>query len=223
MNKQSFILFMLFLINCQCVWAQEKEREKKHHPWKHILGTEIRIDKESLIEGTYKFINKGARSFGIKYGRYNYEKRILPLDIQSSISTKGTHSYNIEGNYLKAGWLFYSKVAPYGFMSHGVYLVTSRSNLAYSRNISNGWSSVSIAPQETYYAFGLEYEFVIGVILVDNFLLTIAGETGYKPMNVNPFEDVLKGVDAFSKYTPGQGYGTLPVYINLSLGIGFIF
>lgn len=175
------------------------------------------------MEASYKFVNKGVGSFAIKFGTFSLDERILPVTVVSTIPTKVDHSYHISGGYLKTGWLFYTDLDYDFFLSHGLYLVTSRANHTYSRTVSNQWDSYSISRNAIYYGVGGEYEFTAGLRVLQNFLMSASLQTGYKPMNVYLFEDLVKGMPAYTSYTPGQGYSPWPFYVSLSAGMSFVF
>lgn len=193
------------------------------HPY-YLVGLEKRLDDNVKYELTIKVLNTRLRSFGIKAASYEYDENVPRLIVNTNIpSVAVTHSYYIRGFAVKAGWIFHSDIDRFWIFNQGIYLVGTKNGHEYSRFYKDQLSTSVITYTEIDYTYGCEYECYGALRLFRYFLLSASAQIGYKQGAVEMFKDLTQGMNAYRGYSPAQGYGKYPVYINGSLGFSFMF
>lgn len=220
------VLLVFFLINASeyTVSAQTVIRGANTKFPYYLIGIEERIDDNVDYELICKVLNTRLYSFGIKISQYEYDENIPPLKVQTNFSSVNvSHGYYIRGFAAKAGWIFHSHIDRFWIFNQGIYLVGARSRHEYSRRYKDISGVSVITYSETDYTFGSEYECYSALRLFRHFILSASAQAGYKQGAKEMFKELSQGMNAYRAYSPAQGYGKYPVYINCSLGISLMF
>lgn len=226
MIKQ-FIYYTLLCFMPALVDAQTQTQTKsKDKDGKFVLGIERRADEFCQNEFHVKYLKRFC-SFSLKYAMFDYNDRHgyvgLSYKYAFLANTRhvGEYNYHVKGFALKPGWIFWHYLHKYLILSSTGSVVITSSNHQFDMSYLNQYSSNKVHD----YAVGLEYEFLFGFRIVDNFLLSGAVQFGGKPKQTFLFNDVVPGFPpVYEEYGPAQGYSEdSRLYVNATLGLSFIF
>jgi hypothetical protein len=196
---------------------------------KIILGVERRTDKFCRDEFHIKYLNK-YRSFSLKFATYDYIDGYGYVGIkynggQAYLNnfgySVGEYNYRVKGFAVKPGWIAWHYLHKYLMLSATGSLVITSNKHQFELKYPNYNQLKEVHD----IAVGLEYEFLFGFRIIDNFLLSGAVQFGGKPGKTYLFNDVIQNFpQAYDEYAPAQGSReNSRLYVNATLGLSFIF
>jgi hypothetical protein len=216
------LFFLLLFIQTLSVYAQDR----LDHTFIYA-GVALKADKNNLWETELKYIKtQKLLSGGFKFTNFNYRAFDGGVDVISALSGIKSHvgfEYDISGYSLKPGWIPLKKLSPKGLISLGVYGVFTNTR----HDFSFVFSDVVGETKETYsqkmWNYGLELDWHMGIRFLKRGNVGASILIGYKQTHIDVFGDVVKGMHAYNSYTPAQGYGSGPLYVNFMITSGFNF
>jgi hypothetical protein len=239
------ILLLLMFYRLVAI-AQDSTQYQKD--WNMMIGVEARTDKKCPVAYHVKFLHQPKSvsiaidplgiqkmsvkknidfnwGFALKVIPFNYEETSGKIDLVYKGGvvpgyTVGRFAYRIQGICFKPGYVFAHTLRRNSYISHTLSAVLTQSKhdamIEYGNNLS--------ATVKKDFSLQAEYEFLVGVRLLNHFLLSAAVQLGTKQRDKAIITDVLPWYVSYHRYTPAQGYNSKGVlYLNASFGLSYVF
>jgi hypothetical protein len=220
MKKHLFISFILF-------YTLNLSAQERIDSIYLYAGLNIKADKNNLWEADLRFINKKLlHSAGIRYTTFNYITMDGVAEVMSDLSGVKHHvgyQYDIHGFSIKPGWIPLVRLTPKSIMSLGVYAVFTHA----THDFSFIFSDVAGETRETYseniWNYGAEFEWHLGIRILKRGNIGASMLLGYRETESDVLNNTVMRLNGYARYTPAQGYGSSPIYVNFMITSGFSF
>lgn len=204
----------MMLITGTSIVAQQTEHTKSSFSF----GVNASIYKQNPLGVEAKWMREKVPSFMLRLNYFNIDNKAF--EAESTDPQILTHKLTIQGITLKPGIILlqhrdqntYLYLGAMGVVTAGIH----RLNFTY--NDAFGPSTKTF--NQNHLNYGAELEFGSDIFLSSKLYLGLQVKTGIKQTDANLFNNVVSGHNSYYGYTPTQGYGNEPYYINFGLSLG---
>jgi hypothetical protein len=215
----------LFLIVCVIIACPGIQAQEQPDSVVTYAGLALRADMHVPLEADLKYLRRNAFSAGLRITGFHYtawsgEVKTLTYITQAKHAVNFT--YEVSGITLKPGWVPLKLMHRKAIVSLGLYGVITRSVHEFTLSFSDIAGVTKETYERTVWSYGLEADWHAAIRVSGDCIIGFSLIGGLKEKNVNVFGDVVNGMYSYTNYTPAQGYGGHPVYINALLTLGFV-
>lgn len=212
--KLKIILFALSLIACTTIVTAQQDDTKS----KVFFGINAAIYKQNPLGLEAKWVREKVPSFMLRLNYFSIDNKHLEMtSYQTQILT---HHFTMQGLTFKPGIILLQHRDKSSYLYVGAMGVVTASihHLNFTYNDAFGPSTQKI--NQSHLNYGAELEFGSDIFLSSKLYLGLQVKSGIKQTNANLFNNVVSGHNSYYGYTPSQGYGNEPYYINFGLSLG---
>lgn len=212
--KSKLILLTLTLIACVAsVTAQQEDTKSKFS-----FGINAAIYKQNPLGLEAKWMREKMPSFMLRLNYFNIDNKAF--DAESTDPQILTHRFTMQGVTFKPGIIILQHRDKNSYLYLGATGVVTASihSLNFTYNDAFGPSTKTF--NQNHLNYGAELEFGSDIFLSSKLYLGLQVKTGIKQTNANLFNSVVSGHNSYYSYTPSQGYGKEPLYVNFGLSLG---
>ncbi len=212
--KVKLLLFAVTLITYFTSATAQQEYTKSSFSF----GINAAIYRQNPLGLEAKWMREKMPSFMLRLNYFNIDNRAF--ESESTDPQILTHRLTIQGITLKPGIILLQHRDKNTYLYLGMLGVVTagKHSLKFTYNDAFGTS------QKTYNQnlvnYGAELEFGGDIFLSSKLYLGLQIKTGVKQTEANLFNTVVGNHNNYYNYTPTQGYGKNPLYVNFGLSLG---
>lgn len=212
--KTKFLFLTVLFIHGISIMAQETEHTKNSFSF----GVNASIYKQNPLGFEAKWIRKKAPSFILRLNYFKIDnKRNNTETNQSQILT---HNFNMQGVTFKPGIILLQYRDKNSYLYLGAMGVVTASTHSLNFIYNDALGPSTIAFNKNHLNFGAELEFGSDIFLTSKLFLGLQVKTGIKQTDANLFNIIVRNHSSYYGYTPTQGYGKEPLYVNFGISLG---
>ena len=167
-----------------------------------------------------KWIRDKKPSFMLRLNYFNIDNKAY--EVESITPQILTHKLTMQGLTFKPGIILLQNRDRNTYLYIGILGVVTASKHSLSFKYNDAFGASEQVYMQNHINYGAELDFGGDIFLESKFYLGLQIKMGIKQTDANLFNNVVNGHNSYYGYTPTQGYGEGPMYINLGLSIGIL-
>lgn len=213
MKTKLTLILMLFMTGTS-ILAQDTTDTRS----KLSLGINAAIYKQDVLGLEAKWMREKMPSFMLRLNYFNIDNKAFETELTDPQIL--THRFTMQGLTLKPGIIILQHRDRNTYLYLGMLGVVTASQHQLKFDYNDAFGLTSQSHKKNYINYGAELEFGGDIFLSSKIYLGLQIKTGIKQNSKNLFNNIVSNHNSFYNYTPTQGYGKEPYYINFGLSLG---
>ncbi len=214
MKTRLLLFVMIWLMYGKSIMAQQQEDTKSTFSF----GVNAAIYKQNPLGVEAKWMREKVPSFMLRLNYFNIDNKLN--EMASNRTQILTHHFTMQGVTFKPGIILLQHRDKNSYLYLGAMGVVTASihSLNFTYNDAFGPSNKTF--NQNHLNYGAELEFGSDIFISSKLYLGLQVKTGIKQTDANLFNNTVSGHNSYYGYTPSQGYGKEPLYVNFGLSLG---